>query len=144
MLSREIIDQLDPKIAELVIILNNELGFQTFTSCQAGIGHVFQYPTVGIDITNKPNDLDNLISFINNDGYLDNFQVKIYLETCHPVYSIGDKIVVDSQTTHHYLYMYLCPNNLEFNLKDQYTCSGELKFERIYSQCTENYPIMSL
>jgi hypothetical protein len=42
-------DNLDEGVRDTVLLLN-EGGFQTFTSCEGGRGHAFQHESIGLDL----------------------------------------------------------------------------------------------
>jgi hypothetical protein len=62
------INHLDEGVRNTVLLLN-EGGFQTFTSCEGGRGHAFQHETIGIDLNGPFSAFEKrLIRFLRSHG----------------------------------------------------------------------------
>ena len=62
---------LDDGIRDTVMLLR-DAGFKTFTSCQGGRGHAFQYETIGMEMEGRYADFEKrLVRFLHAKGMKD-------------------------------------------------------------------------
>ena len=70
---------LDEGIRDAVLLLN-EGGFQTFTSCEGGRGHAFQHETIGIELNGPFSAFEKrLVHFLRSNGMMQ-FSISLWTD----------------------------------------------------------------
>jgi hypothetical protein len=84
-------DRLDHGIRDAVVLLQRG-GFRTFTSCEGGRGHAFQYETIGIELDgNYSTFQQRLVRFLRSHG-IEHFTISLVTDY-HPDYPEGKQCV---------------------------------------------------
>jgi len=69
-------NDLDHGICDAVVLLNAN-GFRTFTSCEGGRGHSFQYETIGLELEGSYSTFHKkLVRFLRSHG-MENFTISL-------------------------------------------------------------------
>jgi hypothetical protein len=84
-------NDLDDGIRDSVVLLQQG-GFRTFTSCEGGRGHSFQHATIGLQLEGEyPTFQRKLVEFLRSQG-MQNFTISLVTDF-HPDYPEGKNSV---------------------------------------------------